>query len=207
MTKCLPLLKLAIYGLFFLSLSTHATFAHERLGTIEFKSATIGDAARVISELSKVNIVVTEAAKNKIVSLHLKKASVESTIDGLCRVTGLWYRKSPEFNAYYIMTEDEFKKDIVVERDFVTKIFELKHQNISDAANAIAALFGARVTLTEPKTNASYELEGDFGGGSGGSSSSTSSDNSSSRSSSGASGSSGPSDFALETRVFLAKVI
>ncbi|OUS30926.1 hypothetical protein A9Q99_05310 [Gammaproteobacteria bacterium 45_16_T64] len=183
-----------------LAFCAQSSAAHERLGTIEFKAATVGDAARVISELSKVNIVVTEAARDKVVSLYLKQASVESTVDALCRVSGLWYRKNPDFNAYYIMTEDEFKKDIVVERHYITRIFELKHQNISDAANAIASLFGTRVTLSEPGENKSYSLDGDFGGGGSGSSSSSDSSNSSSGRSSGSAGSSGSSDIEVETR-------
>ena len=139
--------------------------AYESLGTVEFKAATVGDASRVISELAKVDVVVTDAAKNKLVSLYIKDASVESTIDSMCRITGLWYRKNTKFNIFYIMTEEEFGNNVVVEQEYTTRIFELKHQNVSDAAYAIEALFGIRVTLSEPKDNASYELDGDFGGG------------------------------------------
>jgi type II secretory pathway component GspD/PulD (secretin) len=160
-----PLFYQLLSCLFGLVLYMQPATAYEALGTVEFKSATVGDASRVISELAKVNIVVTEAAKDKTVSLYLKQATVESAVDSLCRVSGLWYRKNSEFNVYYIMTEEEFDKDIVVEKDYSTRIFELKHQNVSDAANAIESLFGDRVDLSEPRENSSYELDGDFGGG------------------------------------------
>lgn len=142
------------------------TLAAERLGTVEFKGATVGDAVRVLSEMSRQhNIVVTDEARAKTLSLYLKKASVESAVDAICRATGLWYRRDPDHGAYYIMTEEEFSKEIVVAKESMTRIFELKHQNVADAAHSIESLFGSRVQLTEPKENASYTLEGDIGGG------------------------------------------
>ena len=201
-----PLFYQLLSCLFGLILYMQPATAYEALGTVEFKSATVGDAARVISELAEVNIVVTEEAKDKTVSLYLKRATVESVVDSLCRVSGLWYRKNSEFNIYYIMTEEEFDKDLVVEKNYSTRIFELKHQNVSDAANAIESLFGSRVDLSEPKENSSYELDGDFGGGSSGGSNSNNRSgnnnrngrNNNSNNSSG--GSSGDNDNTIEAR-------
>ncbi|MCE2029029.1 type II secretion system protein GspD [Sessilibacter corallicola] len=150
-----------------IAFSTAAFSKEQRLGTVEFKDADVGDAVRVISEMAQVNIVATEAAKTEKVSIYLKDTTVEGVIDGICRVSGLWYRRDKEHNIYYILTEDEFNREIVVQKDFITKIYELKHQNVSDAANAIESLYGDRVELTEPSENASYELEGDIGGGEG----------------------------------------
>lgn len=143
-----------------------SSFSHERLGTVEFKDVSVGNAVRILSEMSKkYNIVATQDAKDKKVSLYLKKASIEGTVDALCRITGLWYRRDSEHNAFYIMTEEEFSKEIVVKKESATRIFDLKHQNVSDAAYSIKSLFGSRVKLTKPEENDSYQLDGDISGG------------------------------------------
>jgi len=157
------IVKVTLWGVLLLALAN--VQAAERLGKVEFKEATVKDAVRVISELSRSDVVATEAAARKSVSLYLKNATVESAIDSLCRVTGLWYRRNDEFNTYYIMTQEEFGKDVIIEKQAQTRVFELKHQNVSDAAYAIQSLFGSRVKLTEPQENNSYTLDGDLGEG------------------------------------------
>lgn len=171
-------------------LLSNPTMAVEKLGKMEFKEAKLGDAIRVISELSQDSeVIATPSAQKKVISIYLKKSTVESAVDAICRVSSLWYRYTPEHKTYIIMTEDEFKKDIIVKKPAATEVYELKHQNVSDAAYAIESLYGERVELMEPQENSSYELEGDIGGGGGsggskgGNSNNRSSSNSSSRSS------------------------
>lgn len=114
---------------------------------IEFKKARVQDAVRVLSELANVNIVATEEAGNAMVSLFVRKLTVEQIVDAICRISGLWFRHNEKSDIYLIMTTDEYKKDIVVFRDEPTRMFKLKYLNVGIAARTVADLFGERVQL------------------------------------------------------------
>jgi general secretion pathway protein D len=49
------------------------------------------------------------------------------------------------------MSAQEYQQDIAIARDDVTRSWVLKHHNVVSIANAVSALFGSRVTLTEPQ--------------------------------------------------------
>jgi len=106
------------------------------------------DAARLVSELSGVNIVATEAAGAKTVTLFLQNVKVEKAIEVMCRVADLWYRKDQDVEIYRILTTEEYQKDIVVHKEDITKVFTLLHENVISPATAIADLFGERVILS-----------------------------------------------------------
>lgn len=114
---------------------------------LEFREARVVDAARVIAELSGVNIVTTSEAGQKTFNLFLQDISVRDAIDTLSKVTGLWYRYDGKTRAFRIMTTAEYQNDIVVFREDVTRVFTLMHQNVVSAAQTIQNLFGERVTL------------------------------------------------------------
>lgn len=140
---------------------------HEKIEQIEFNDATVGDAIKVLVDLTGVNIIVTKDASKEKVSLFLRSSSVQSVVASLCRVAGLWYRYDKKTEVFIVMTEEQYRKDVVVYREEETRIFVLKHQNVASAALAIEALFGSRVALTEPESDDSYKFDGDFGSGGG----------------------------------------
>lgn len=115
---------------------------------IEFKGATVGDAVRIISELTGVNIVATAKAGEGNVTFFVRKLTVSKVIDALCRISGLWYRHNPVSGVYVVMTTDEYQRDIVVFRDEPTRMFKLKYLNVGIAARTIFDLFGDRVELS-----------------------------------------------------------
>ncbi|MBV1920895.1 MAG: hypothetical protein KUG73_09450 [Pseudomonadales bacterium] len=135
------------------------------ISQIEFNDATVGDAIKVLVDLTGVNIIATRDAAKENVSFFVRDTTVRGVVDSLCRVAGLWYRYDNDTKVYIVMTEEQYKKDVVVYRQESTKIFVLKHQNVASTAFAIEALYGDRVTLTKPENDDSYQLDGDFGGG------------------------------------------
>lgn len=114
---------------------------------IEFKRAKVQDAVRVLAELTGVNIVATEKAGKKLVTLYVRKLSVADIVDSLCRIAGLWYRHNDKTDIFIVMTTDEYQKDIVVYRNEPIRTFKLKYLNVGIAARTIADLFGSRVSL------------------------------------------------------------
>lgn len=155
-------LAVVVLGLASLSVSAKKT---DYIGDIELKQVTMQDAVRILSELSGRNVIVTKDAADTEFSLFVRDASLHEAIDSMCRVTGLWYRKDADTDVYIVMTPEQFKEDVLVYRNESTKIFPLKHQNVVSAANAIQALFGNRVVLQAPKTDGSYQFDGDMGSG------------------------------------------
>ncbi len=129
---------------------------------LEFKDSLIKDAVRIISELTGVNIVATQAAGKAPVTLFVRDLSVTDIVDSLCRVAGLWYRHNPTTDIFIVMTTEEYQKDIVVFRDEHTRSFQLEYLNVGIAARTIADLFGDRVELLG-KANRHYGSDYEVG--------------------------------------------
>lgn len=120
------------------------------LGDIQLTQVTLADAARMLSQVGKANVVVTGSIADKVVSLYLHDATVEDMVRNLCRAAGIWYRYDASSKAYVIMSGNEYQKDLALVRDEQTKVFTLRHHNVVATANAIKGLFGSRVVLSIP---------------------------------------------------------
>ncbi len=114
---------------------------------LEFKDAVMQDSIRVISELTRINIVSTKEAGKRRVTLFVRNLTVREILDSMCRVSGLWYRFNPESGVYLVMTAEEYQQDIVVYRNEMTRIFQMKYLNVGLVAKTIVNLFGSRVKL------------------------------------------------------------
>lgn len=120
------------------------------LGDIQLTQVTLADAARMLSQVGKANVVVTGSIADKVVSLYLHDATVEDMVRNLCRAAGIWYRYDTASKTYVIMSGNEYQKDLALVRDEQTKVFTLRHHNVVATANAVKGLFGSRVVLANP---------------------------------------------------------
>ncbi len=123
------------------------------IGEIEFKNAKILDAIRIISEMSGENIVATDKAGKKLVTLFVRNLGVADIIDSMCRISGLWYRHNSETGVYILMTTEEYEDDIVVFKNEITKKFQLKYLNVGIAARTIYDLYGKERVRLEGLAN------------------------------------------------------
>lgn len=119
-----------------------------KIQKLEFKKAKLIDVMRTISEISDINIVPTQKAGEKDVTIYLRNVTVHEAVDTISRSNGLWYRQDKVSRAYRVMTAEEFQDDVVVFRDDVTQIFNLLHPNPIIVAQAIEDLYGSRVILS-----------------------------------------------------------
>lgn len=126
----------------------HQRAGNHPLSKLQLKESTIVDAAQLLAELSGANIVATEEAGRKMVSLYLQNVTTTKAIEVMCRVSGLWYRKDPDMEIYRIMTTEEYEHDIVVFKEELTRFFTLLHENVLSAATAVGDLYGERVVLS-----------------------------------------------------------
>ncbi|MCG8651600.1 MAG: hypothetical protein MI861_17290 [Pirellulales bacterium] len=143
------------------------------LRKLELKDSSIVDAARLIAELSGLNLAVTEAANEKRVTLYLQNVTAIEAIEAVAKVAGLWYREDEKSGLIRLMTTEEYQTDLVVFREDIIKVFTLLHPNAVSVATSIQDLYGQRVILALRMINDDDLLfgaagTGRFGGGLGG---------------------------------------
>lgn len=117
------------------------------ISKIEFRDTTVGEAVRLVAELSGANVFATGEAAQRRLTMVVRNTTVRGAINSIARVTGLSVTYDPEARAYLLVTPQQFANDIVVIREGNTRIFNLRHQNVVSAALIIRNLFGSRVSL------------------------------------------------------------
>lgn len=118
------------------------------ISKLEFKNANMIDVARALGDMSGLNIVTTEAAAKKNVTVYLQNITVKNALDIISKNSGLWYRYDKTAKNYRIMTTSEYQNDLVIYRDDVTRVYDILHPNPLVIANAIKDLYGNRVRLS-----------------------------------------------------------
>ncbi len=118
------------------------------IGKLEFKDATMIDVIRALADMSNLNIVATEEAAKKRVTVFLQDISVKDALDTISKNSGLWYRQDKSGKTFRIMTTAEYQRDMVVYREETTRIFNLLHPNPIIVATAIRDIFPNRVRMT-----------------------------------------------------------
>ena len=120
----------------------------DRIARIEFRNVTVGDALRILSDRSGLNVVASQKAAKIPVTMFLKNVRPLDVLEAMAKTYNLWYRKDPRSGIVRVYTVEEFrlgKVDYARER---TEVFTLKNQmNLIDAATAIQDLYGQRVVL------------------------------------------------------------
>lgn len=122
--------------------------AQHPIRELQLKESPVRDAAQLLSEMSGTNIVTTQEAGDRRVSVYLQRVDVTKAIEVICRISGLWYRKDQDVDLFRVMTTEEYEKDIVVFKEEITRVFSLLHENVISTATAVSDLFGDRVMLS-----------------------------------------------------------
>ena len=120
---------------------------NHKISELDLRSSTIVDAVRMVAELSGLNIIATEEAGKKLVTVYLQNVDAINAIDSIVRAANLFYREDSKTKTIRIMTAEEYQDDIVIRRDDVTKVFTLLHPNALGVASSIQDLYGQRVRL------------------------------------------------------------
>lgn len=117
------------------------------LERVDFHEMMLRDAVRALSEESGVNIVASEEAGAKTISLFLQKTTLKQTIEALAKSYDLWYRDDDHGGVLRMMTAKEYQRDLTTFRDEKTTVYTLLYPNAMDVGLAIRSLFGDRVRL------------------------------------------------------------
>ena len=118
-----------------------------RIRWIDLRAPRVDEAVRLLCQASGANVVCTlEAAQIQLPALLLQDVSVRSAVETLCKVAGLWYRESE--GIVRIMTAEQYREDLVVQREPELRVFTLLHPNAAVVAGAINDLYPGRVQLS-----------------------------------------------------------
>ena len=148
-------------------LQQFAKARQHRIQKLELEMTQVVDAARLISEVSGLNIVATSEAASQEVTLFLQDVTAIDAIETLAKVAGLWYRQDERNGTIRLMTTEEYQKDVIVFREDDTRVFTMLHPNAIGVAQAIQDLYGGRVILSVRSSNDDDVFAGASFGGSG----------------------------------------
>ena len=115
---------------------------------LDLKNEPLVAAARLLAEISGWNIVATNAAAEKTVTIYLKNVSTSNAIRSIASVAGVWYRIDEQTGVVRFLTTEEYQNDLVVLNEDKTRVFTLLHPNALSVATAIRDLYGNRVILS-----------------------------------------------------------
>ena len=123
-----PILRVVLIAALAIAPVHAQTSGNQRISTLEFRDSTIGDAIRLIARLSGVNIFATREAASREFSMTVNESTVRGVVASIARVSGLSYSFDENSNAFLLMTNEQFARDVVVTRSARTRIFNLRHQ-------------------------------------------------------------------------------
>lgn len=117
---------------------------------IEFKKISVGNALRILSEQSGLNVMASEEAANINITMFLRNVTALEVIDAISKTYNLWYQKDPRSNIVRLYTVREYRLEKVDFKKEETEVFTMKNaKNALDMAESIQNLFGRqRVRLS-----------------------------------------------------------
>jgi general secretion pathway protein D len=118
-----------------------------RLAKVDLRSLPLSEACRLIADASGLNLVPSEEAGRREVSLYLRDVEPEAAVEALCRAHGLWFRRDAQAGLVRIGTPEEWRRDLTSLQAEQSEFFTLLYPNAIDVGYAIRNLFGDRVVL------------------------------------------------------------
>lgn len=131
-----------------------------RLEVLDLRDLPLSEAARLISDGTGLNLVVSSGAASKLATLYLRDVDAMEAVESLCKANGLWYRRDEASGIVRIATTEEYQRDIGSLAEEKTEYFTLLYPNAYDVGYAIENLFGERVELrvTTPDNDVRIDL-------------------------------------------------
>ncbi|MDD1611941.1 MAG: hypothetical protein LUQ57_02245 [Methylococcaceae bacterium] len=120
-----------------------------RIEQIDFRDVALGDALKILSDQSGLNILASREAASISVTMYLKRVTSMEVIDALAKTYNLWYQRDWDSNIVRIYTVKEYRMEEVEFKKEETEIFTMKNaKNALDLAETIKNLFSERVLLS-----------------------------------------------------------
>lgn len=123
--------------------------SHAAIEQIDFRDVNVGDALKILSDQSDLNIIASKKAAEIPVTMFLRRVTPMEVIEALAKTYNLWYQHDHGSNIVRIYTVEEYRLEQVEFKKEETEIFTLKNaKNALDLAETIQNLFSSRVRLS-----------------------------------------------------------
>lgn len=122
-----------------------------KISELDFQNITVGDALRILSKQSDLNIISSQAAAGIQMTMFLRNIEPMDVLEAMAKTYNLWYERDKKSKVIRVYTVREFRLGNVDYRNERTEIFTFKHQRTSlDFGYMIQDLFGfERVMLSQ----------------------------------------------------------
>ncbi|OQK17214.1 hypothetical protein AU255_04795 [Methyloprofundus sedimenti] len=122
-----------------------------KISELDFQDITVGDALRILSKQSDMNIISSKAAAEIQMTMYLRNIQPMAVLEAMAKTYNLWYEKDKKSGVIRVYTVKEFRLGNVDYRNERTEVFTFKHQRTSlDFGYMIQDLFGyGRVMLSQ----------------------------------------------------------
>ncbi len=130
-----------------LPFNAKAQLLNGRISQLDFRDISVGDALRILSEESNLNVVASQQATGIKMTMYLKDIAPVEVLDAMAKTYNLWYRKDPVSNIYRIYTAEEFRLGNVETNREHVKVFTARYQNVISIAYALENLYPERVQM------------------------------------------------------------
>ena len=126
----------------------------EKIAQLEFKSIAVGDALKILTEHSDLNIIASQKAAEIKVTMYLKDITALDVIDAIAKTYNLWYKHDKRSNIIRIYTVKEYRLEQVEFKPEQTKIYTLKNsKNAIDLADTVCSLYGSERVIVSFGSN------------------------------------------------------
>ncbi|MFK7765800.1 MAG: type II secretion system protein GspD [Mariniblastus sp.] len=122
--------------------------SEKKIELVDFRDQSLGQAMRLFSEQSGINIVPSTEANDMKINLYLRDVLPMDVLENLTKTHDLYFRTDEKSGVIRIYTTEEYEENLTSFREEQTRVFTLLYPNPVDAAVAIRDLFGDRVQLS-----------------------------------------------------------
>jgi type II secretory pathway component GspD/PulD (secretin) len=120
------------------------------IASLNIKRMALGDLTRLLSRGCGRNIVVSDDAAKKPVTIYLRNVTVTDAVRAICDANKLWYKEREPSGLLMIVTMEEYKAGLGAFAQDSLKVITLRYLDTRDAGDALKRLFRDRVAWTRP---------------------------------------------------------
>jgi len=113
-----------------------------------FIETPLSDVLRLLTEMTKTNIVATPAILMEPITLYLEDVTPMVALAVLCKNYNFWYAE--EDGVVRVMRLEEYGRELMLRRDERTEIFELKYASCIGVAESIRNVYQDAIVFEAP---------------------------------------------------------
>jgi general secretion pathway protein D len=129
--------------------TTNAPVREPRLARVDLRTVPLEQAARLLADLSGLNVAVSAQAAALPVSVYLSDVEPLVAVRTICESHQLWWRRDAATGIVRVGTAGEYQRDLAELQEERTEAFTLHYPNVFDVGRAVRELYGDRVVVRQ----------------------------------------------------------